>query len=371
MTEQKVLITLRPLQPYFFGGEETFGPPGESSNYFAKSRKLPQQTTLLGMLRYELLAIKGWLNNNEKEKGNALVGEKSFDGITKDFGIIEGLSPLFLMKEEDAYLPLPKAHFYDDDSQLRHYDLQDMSQGESQSTFILSDSHGEDYTAKNYFAEAWINANDVDQIVKEDDIFKSSEKVGIRKSREGKTETHAFFKQAFYQLAKGWKMAFVFSFKTEDAAIIDYFKLGKKYQVELGGERSTFLMEIKDAIPEPTLPAKYPKSKDYEKVILKSDAYIRNLSTLYEQAIFSITDPVSFRNIRSESSKAKTFHWSKMDRSEAAVKTAPHKSVLHYLIKKGAVFFCEDAEVFSKNFKVDAFRKIGYNYFDTIKKTST
>ena len=48
------LIQLAPLSDFFFGGEATFG-QGQNQHYFVRSNPWPQQTTLLGMLRYELL----------------------------------------------------------------------------------------------------------------------------------------------------------------------------------------------------------------------------------------------------------------------------------------------------------------------------
>lgn len=367
MTKQKVLITLEPLKPYFFGGEQTFGPAGEHSNYFAKSRQVPQQTTLLGMLRYELLAIKGLLNNVDKNKADSLIGPKSFDGTSDQFGIIDKLSPLFMLHKDRPFVPLPRAHYYDGKS-LRDYDLQLIGKEQEHSAFILKDEQGKDYNAKNYFANAWISAVDEKEVIKESCIFKNSEKVGIRKSQAGKTEDYAFYKQGFYTLEKDWKMAFIFSFKTKDNSITNFFMPGQKHSIELGGETSIFLMEIKEAIPEPSLPLLYRKSEKYEKLILKSDAYVKDVSALYNQAVFSIAEPVSFRNIRSENSNAKDFYWSKMDRSGKSTKTAPHKSGLHYLIHQGAVFFCEDATVFSKYLKYPSFEKIGYNRYDILLK---
>ncbi len=365
---QKVLITLKPLKPYFFGGEQTFGPPGDRSNYFAKSRKLPQQTTLLGMLRYELLALKGLLNNKDKKKANLIIGGKSFNGEVEDFGLIEKLSALFLMKKNTPYLPLPKAHFYGEKNVLRNYDLHVLGTPESPSAFMLRDDKGNNYTAKNHFAEAWINTEDEKEVIKESKIFQSSDKVGIRKTKTGKTEEHAFFKQRYYAMVQDWKMAFILSFKTDDEVVCNFFSIGQKHQVELGGEGSVFLMEIKSAVTEPTLPQGYPRSTAYQKLILKSDAYVKDLSALYDRAVFSITEPVSFRNIRSSNSDKKDFRWSKLDRSGQENKTAPYKSGLHFLLSRGAIFFCENAEAFSAHLRHSAFQKIGYNQFDIIHK---
>ena len=58
MSKVTYKITLTPVEGYFFGGETTFG-EGQAKNYFAKSNLLPQETALLGMLRYQILKLKG------------------------------------------------------------------------------------------------------------------------------------------------------------------------------------------------------------------------------------------------------------------------------------------------------------------------
>ena len=54
------LIKLTPLDAFFFGDENTFGM--DNTSYYVRSRKLPQQTSLLGLLRYELLKKKGFIS---------------------------------------------------------------------------------------------------------------------------------------------------------------------------------------------------------------------------------------------------------------------------------------------------------------------
>ena len=60
------LIKLRPLTHYYFGGEQGLG-SGDSRNYLVKSRLWPQQTTLLGLVRYVILREQGLLAQNWEE----------------------------------------------------------------------------------------------------------------------------------------------------------------------------------------------------------------------------------------------------------------------------------------------------------------
>ena len=55
----KYLITFTPMEPYFFGGERTFGFGKESDRkppYYIVSEKKPSQPTLFGTLRYIILS---------------------------------------------------------------------------------------------------------------------------------------------------------------------------------------------------------------------------------------------------------------------------------------------------------------------------
>lgn len=114
---QSYLVTLTPLEPYFFGGERTFHYGTETTmpdTYYISSEKTPNQTALLGALRYAILDRHGLLLHSgedpaqRREERKGLVGENSFsiDGDNK-FGMIQTLSPLFLRKGETSYLPAP------------------------------------------------------------------------------------------------------------------------------------------------------------------------------------------------------------------------------------------------------------------------
>lgn len=53
----KYLIKLRPLEPYFFGDENTFR-IGEENRYYISSILTPAASIILGTFRYELLKNK-------------------------------------------------------------------------------------------------------------------------------------------------------------------------------------------------------------------------------------------------------------------------------------------------------------------------
>lgn len=119
---KKYLVRLKPIDTYFFGGKNTFG-EGDNKTYLVESRAFPQQTTLLGMIRQEILILKdiykeNWSNYSkyDRETGKKYktlmennIGKNSFsiNGGQQNFGIIKGLSPVFLAKNNQFFFKLP------------------------------------------------------------------------------------------------------------------------------------------------------------------------------------------------------------------------------------------------------------------------
>jgi CRISPR-associated protein Cmr3 len=92
----RYLITLKPLEPFMFGGDQTFGALGdkEAGSYLVKSRMFPQQTAVLGMLRKELMVQAGlltrklrgeWVDPQKKANAAELVGTEKFDMLFPSF----------------------------------------------------------------------------------------------------------------------------------------------------------------------------------------------------------------------------------------------------------------------------------------------
>ncbi len=119
------LITLTPMDWFFFGGERTLD-DGKSADYISHSNKFPQQSALLGMIRYQLLKQHNLLSQfpytenkpTEKEIMKALIGEQSFRMTERKakslgLGVIKQISPLMLIECKDdtssrsIYFPLP------------------------------------------------------------------------------------------------------------------------------------------------------------------------------------------------------------------------------------------------------------------------
>ena len=108
-------ITLKPLQPYLFGGDNTFGEIGDKENgtYLVTSRFFPQQSAILGMLKKELMIqnklltrkIKGeWVDRNKTEDYiESKLDEETITNLIGD-SIENDMTTFKFEKSKDYYL---------------------------------------------------------------------------------------------------------------------------------------------------------------------------------------------------------------------------------------------------------------------------
>ena len=114
------LITLTPMGKFFFGGDMTFtvnGKDTDFTSYIIRSNKFPQQTSLLGMLRFLVLRNDEVVFNNSsqcitnRKEAITLIGAKSFEmsGNEGNFGVIKSISPCFSQAKAETLILEPKA----------------------------------------------------------------------------------------------------------------------------------------------------------------------------------------------------------------------------------------------------------------------
>ncbi|PID93469.1 MAG: type III-B CRISPR module-associated protein Cmr3 [Bacteroidetes bacterium] len=352
------LIKIRPLDKFFFGTGKEFGT--HNQNYFVESGYLPQQTTLLGMLRYELLkkADKSIFENNtiqHSEKANALIGNKSFTyNKDNDFGKIDAISSLFLMKGDEKLFPQSKEY---------------IKSGEKEYQYLKFSFHHDlpyikGYDPKIGIADVWSDRNG--NIFSYGDIFIKHQQTGIKKpdfKAKEKVQEKAFYVQTFYKMKKDFCFAFYASFNDE----VD---LGNSIVI-LGGERQLFEMKVEIQNDDRIF---LFNSSSVDKAILLSDAYIEE--ELGNICDFAITDIVNFRCLRAEMGKTKKYYSIKQDNEnqEKYKENNLHKSEELQLYTKGSVFYFktkEKQEAFEKAIKSEhRFQKIGYNSYKIQNKQS-
>lgn len=249
-------ILLKPLMPYFFGGEHTFSmiPSNERSPYFIVSEPMPPQTTLFGMLRYEVLkhskALSGKHNdpNEEKEireKQIDLIGEKSFSFRTEDqaqtFGKINRISPVFIESEGTAFFPTPFAFVVKDRKRVQLY----LENADDPVTLSGNVCHvpyadGEVLNDKCYPVGGFVaeNGKDDTPLFKAFEDFITHEiRVGIdaRRTTPDRSDENCFFKKSFCKLNNNSSFCF-YAYLEEDL-------LPQKDMVYMGQGKSAFAFE--------------------------------------------------------------------------------------------------------------------------------
>lgn len=389
------LVKLTPLEKFFFGEKHKFN-EDDSVNYYLRSARFPQQTALLGLLRYQYLQHAGseiYQNNKIVRWGeaDALVGPFSFNPeADNEFGQIRSLSPVFLMDTQGG-----------EDGSIRYFPIGKRYQevkGEYKPLEL--DEQGEclnGYSPKKELPQMWASAKSITPI-SEDEFFGVDCRVGVRaekwnKDKEGqKPEEYGFFYQEFGRFkneqcivheaprdcnGKGCvaktrrSLCFAFYYTCSVES-----KLPQSEVVFLGGERQPFLMEveevdkIKDAetvyqedynkVPQSLL----PPSPTHSIVLLLSDARIE---VKWENVPFAITEIRDFARVIVP----------KTDINDESIKNiSSRKHLLAQppleLYARGSLFYFEDdekAEAFEAQvLKVNNFHKIGYNYTYLIPK---
>lgn len=383
MSQNNFLITLKPVTPFFFGGENTFGEGGEA-NFFVRSNYLPQQTTLLGFLRYELLLQNNLLGTNPKDTNwAALIGPDSFketgDGFTSDFGAIQSLSPVFLSNGMEHYIcqsfdwGMEDITVNDSTVKERLFPVAYAAAGKGNAycsaapkTIPSLTINGKNFSQKKGTRSLWVNSSGTvmrqweheEGFEKgkgfENGFFIPQQQVGIfRKTKRTKDDTGDFYKKVSY----GLNDDFAFSFFAQ----LD-LPAGKKLGfriVTMGGERSVFEMTITPAAEtfETLFTARLfsgGRADTRKAIVLTSDAYAG--TEVLSRCSFAITDTVPFRNITT--AQQQNGNYIKI-RGEALSK----RTELLYLLKRGSIFFADDLKDLKKELDNPAFYKIGYNHF--------
>jgi CRISPR-associated protein Cmr3 len=318
----RYLITLKALEPFMFGGDQTFGTLGdkEAGSYLVKSRMFPQQTAILGMLRKELMVQAGlltrklrgeWVDPQKKANAAELVGTEKFDMLSEtvqDLGCIKRVGPVFLRQEGTRY--------------LKKADID---------TYPYKDGRLEGYDAKKNIYDNFVSPDGGKRLTASD-IFKPVEQTGNKKGGE----ENALFKKTAYLLKDGFTFAF---YADLDVPLKDGL-------VMLGADRSSFMMKVTPAEGEQL---DYTDGQGH--LTLLSDAYIT--LPIKEHCRFAVTSEISHRNLT-----GKKYAGSKYD-------TPLQKSDTLYLYEKGSVFI-EPTHALIEHLKNENLQQIGYNIY-TIK----
>jgi hypothetical protein len=356
MTRQ-IRIILTPLEPYFFGGERTFGISGENKQYFIQSLDVPGQATLFGALRFIGIAnpAKGkWLSDND-EDGNdiANIGAHSFkltepgygeeDGENAGFGRIQKISPLYLTDADGRlYCRTP----FDHDQVNLSYNPWNYYK-EVNTELGVRKLPG-NYLAKLSLADSWV-------CLKEDALGTLKKNlittvVWPIADTTSKRDEQRFAKRSYRQLYPNF--AFVFF-----ASVEDDFNIYQRV-VTLGQSKSPFAVRVieegRDA-EEPVFPTQMLKSG---MAYAQSDIYMSEAqqdgNNPLDQCLFAA---VALRDFRSFVTKYDA-------KGGVQLKTANRykKDVSSItLIKAGSVFMPKDPSNFKNMIKSSHAEIVGFN----------
>lgn len=271
----RYLVKLKPLEPYFLGGERTFD-FGETkqqvrSKYFIKSEELPSQTTLLGVMRYYLLENAELLSNeyesDEKSEIEKLIGPDSFDiNIEEEqsFGVINKISPLFLLNDQKQVLvPTPFNHCVKDEEGVykpfkKYMEFEKKIEENTGKKILFSDFDAKEGITNSFLELSSHNIPNKGKkrktpkkdlttlkIIKkepakpdEPSIFKKITKVGIRKNNDDQNKKEeGFFKKEYIILNEDYIFSFFVDLNKDDLALENTI-------VYLGQNKSAFKLSI-------------------------------------------------------------------------------------------------------------------------------
>lgn len=264
------LITFTPVNRFFFGSSHSF-----AEGFYVESMKYPQPTTILGCLRNTILIQKDIVKDDgtrrnipdiENDAAKKLTGTSVINGLDDNddnFGVIERVSPVFIVKQknssiEDILFPVPadiegKDKFYRSITYKRQDNAISSYSGMKKSFAILSDKNpklpslsslgGKDFWSAYWKSQQIPNGANYP----EDKIFKTHISVGIgcenKDAGDGKfyfkktTIEGMFYTKIDYSLHKDYSFGVIVWLSEE---------VLNKGIIMMGGERSVFNLDINE-----------------------------------------------------------------------------------------------------------------------------
>lgn len=367
---KEFFCTLKPVEPYFLGGERNFvfGEQAKDKvDYYITSEDSPQQSTILGMVRYLMLSKAGLLSDmyygsdkERRDKAKArnveirsqqaeLIGRQGFffedQKPAQDYGKLYSISPLFLVNAENHRMVRTPLNHVAGEAEYQPFAMQDGYVTENGTESILPI----DFKAKDWLTDSFVDLDDeTHKIVKRDDIFNCKEHTRIGRGEE----EDGYFKMVYKHLSEGYKLGF-YCQAEEDAlpkADIVYLGLGKSaFQftaVDADGEGlAEFITKIQSL-------AGCDKADVYYAV---SDLFLDISEEDKAQFAYTIIEKKLFRTLDSLP-------------DSTSYRTSRRKSELLQLIRAGSVFYLKKGtgEELMKKLAQPGIRQAGFNYVEKL-----
>lgn len=351
MAEHYYILSLRPMLPYFFGGERNlaYGDVGQQAAvnpYYIESEKLPPQSTLFGVTRF--LGIE---EKTEDFKINeSIIGKESFSFEKKNqsFGKIKGISGLYLEKTMDSgenayYIKTPLDH------DIEKEEYTPMTYTKKIAATCGNLLVPKEYKVKKGTTRSYMNVKD-GKIEKENEIFLESVQVKIHKTKK----EDGFLKKKYWTLKPGYRFAFT-------VCVEEGFPEIKKQVVFMGKEKSPFLLSVKEgtininqALFKKTVMLDEKEQEDYVRKIALSDCYVA------ENTDFSQICDMMYLSFKSHREFMTNYS---NDCSLSHLRRYKKQNYLVRLVKAGSVFIVkkENIEDFNRIIKNTHVQIAGYN----------
>ena len=359
----KFKITLTPVDKFFFGGDMTFQVSNDKvfneqfSSYIIQSMLFPQQTSLLGMLRFLILRNVGeqvFKNNKivNQTKASELIGDKGFcvkaGHKVNSFGKIIRISRVRVERDgvELDFAPLFGKIGFDGAvaGSLNEHSIKVPNLSKVQ------------YDAKEGLDAVLTDGTNNYKLLKKgekDDnaVFVEDRRIGISRSiSTGKTDDGELFKQISYRFNnEKAKHCFVFYAEVDDVDITLY----DGQMITVGGDNSQFVIGIKsDDFPSDSASGNLS-------VTLLSPTFLAR-QDVSENIGFAITKLMPFRFL-TDNDKCNA------DASYHILNSKLKRSERYELYSPGSVFYF-DNETQKKAFEEkinnkNEFKQIGYNEY--------
>ena len=389
----KYLVRFKPLDLFFFGGENKYRPRKDrnkikfEADYLLRSEKFPQQTTILGALRYLILQENGQIPIQDEQKAKKLVGEHGFrinknqKHVPNNYGLIEKLSPVYLQWEGNYYMPTPYLFVKDDNEKPQVLEVkykENSKKSPNDDLLVYKNSLNENgllvyenYDPKKGFVEKLSMIDKMDDTIDYDCVYAEVEKVGIKKNNEDGTpadDEDAFYKMIAYKF-KNKETAFVVEVDLNNSSDGETWKpdTTKKYFIPMGAEKSPFQVtfhEISEEILKPRLPEEFNPPLPF--ILLTSDTYVEE-----NPADFSVGSTKTFRFLETKVVQNGAYAKFK-EHNQANGQDEINRSRRYNLLARGSVlFFVNDKNKNTGQSNIAdkyEFTQIGYNQFISIAK---
>jgi len=375
------LIRFTPVNRFFFGSSHSF-----AEGFYVESMKYPQPTTILGCLRNTILIQEGIVKDDgtgrhipdiDNSDAKELTGTSAINGLDDsddNFGVIERVSPVFMVKQsdvgiDDILFSIP-ADIEQIDSFFRYIKYKKKNNaissysGMRKSFAILSDKNPKlpppsSLWGKDFW-DAYLNNQQIfyNPDYTDDKIFKTHISIGIgcenKDAGGGKryfkktTIKGMFYTKIDYSLHKGYSFG-VIVWLSDNNILKDDIAL-------MGGEQSAFHMEITPATN--SIFSSHPVT---DAIIKDNCNFFNNVSSCTNNDKLIALSPLVFDETINSSLNDIMEH--RVVRGIHSIKTikkiGPVKSEAVSMIPAGSVLYPEKS-VNLTGWKIPY--KIGYNY---------